>query len=187
MQDKKTPSAKPRSAPVLSKKAATSPVKEKQTAKKVVKTAKSEATPKKASSSKKGGAPAWLSFLIGTNRPTTPASIVLVVLWNNIKDIEAFKAVAEATVVVSGKELGTRFYTYSYSDDNKQCVTMDGYSNIAALQQHLQNVSSLVPELLNLATPMSFIVQCDNADDVPPLKQLLPQAVVVNVQNGVRK
>jgi hypothetical protein len=132
---------------------------------------------------------AWYNFLTGNmnNRPTTPANIMVVIVWSDIKDIDAFKAVADKTIQITKKEGGTRFYTYSYSEDNSVCFGMDGYSSITALQQHVANVGNVVPEFLDIAVPTAFVVQCTVPEDIPGVKALLPQAIVVSLGNGIAK
>jgi quinol monooxygenase YgiN len=63
--------------------------------------------------------------------------------------LDQFKAVCQKFVKKAETEKGCLYYGYSFDGNDAHC--REGYSNAAGLLAHLDNIGSMLPELLKLS------------------------------------
>ena len=63
-----------------------------------------------------------------------------------------FKALAQQCVdIVREREPGTIFYEWFMNADDTECVAIDGYVDLDAVMQHVQNIGPLMRQLMSIS------------------------------------
>ncbi|MFO1426735.1 MAG: antibiotic biosynthesis monooxygenase [Steroidobacteraceae bacterium] len=65
---------------------------------------------------------------------------------------EEFRRLArECSEIVNTREPGTLFYEWFFNRDGSECVALDCYVDVDALQEHVRNIGPLMRQLMAVA------------------------------------